>query len=963
MTRAIALVLTAMTGFSGLVYEVAWQKYLATLLGSHSEATAAVLAIFLGGLSIGYWAFGVATHRMIASAQAAGLPPRLLFVYGGVEFAIGLYVVAFPWLFEAIQALSFAIPHGVGGVGFAIDVALTILLIGPASAMMGATIPILTQALAKDLADATRIHAFIYAFNTVGAFAGALAAGFTLIPALGLVNVMLCMGTINLVAGSAFMVLGRSGSAVASLASEAASRSETKETESFRIYAFVALLTGFAMMTLQTAVMRLVSLSFGSSQFTFSMVVAVFVLCIALGSFAVSTFKRIPNLVVAGNQWALFAAFALLYFQVENAPYWVHVLRSSFGSAESDFFAYFLSGFGWLVVVLGIPVMLSGAALPLLFDVMQREADHLGDLAGNLYSWNTVGSLLGALLGGYIFFFWFDLHEIYRIAVGALALAAVLVSFQLYAWRAVTSTAVLASVAVALFVTPTWDLRILYAGLFRSREVLPGTNLGPKEFIALNPYTFNPKTIFHTDDPITSVTATVSPSGPGGQSLSIVVNGKSDGNTYADFPTMGMLATIPALLAEKAENAFVIGWGTGVTAGELSTLDSMKSIVVAEISPGVIEAAPLFAFANHDAISNPKIEIVASDAYRALMRTAGTYDLIISEPSNPWVTGIEMLYSADFLEVAKAKLSPGGVYCQWFHEYETDAAVMEIVLRTYASVFDHVAVWRSQTPDLLLIGFNDPKLALDNERIETRANRPDFREALKRVQINSYPELLAHELLPLGVVHALDLKGPIHTLYRPILNHTAGRAFFRGGTAELPFSGYGVPAQVGRRNSLLRRYAIRKGGELPERERERVIIETCRAHGKTCRALLAEWMSEAPHSPGFKRTRKRVAELVEVKHQRLDNRKPSSPAVEDLAFVSRLFQSNRSGSAPRTNRASSVAQAQKATREYIDGYVHASPFAPAALLATWSSCSPSSSEPNACAEGKAKAEALLAEGL
>ena len=133
MTRAIALILTVMTGFSGLVYEIAWQKYLATLLGSHSEATAAVLAIFLGGLSVGYWLFGVVTRRVVENAARAGTPPRLLLVYGGLEFSIGVYVIAFPWLFKVVQALSFAIPHGSGGFGFAIDVALTVLLIGPAS--------------------------------------------------------------------------------------------------------------------------------------------------------------------------------------------------------------------------------------------------------------------------------------------------------------------------------------------------------------------------------------------------------------------------------------------------------------------------------------------------------------------------------------------------------------------------------------------------------------------------------------------------------------------------------------------------------------------------------------------------------------------------------------------------------------------------------------------------------------
>ena len=183
LVRATALLLTVLTGFSGLVYEVTWQKYLATLLGSHSEATAAVLALFLGGLSVGYALFG-ARHaaRRRSAPQARGEAPRLLLLYGAVEAGIGVYALLFPWLFRAVHALSLAIPHEAGGVGFALDVALSALLVLPPAVLMGGTIPILTQALSRSLDDATRLHAQVYAFNTAGAFVGALAAAFVLIP-------------------------------------------------------------------------------------------------------------------------------------------------------------------------------------------------------------------------------------------------------------------------------------------------------------------------------------------------------------------------------------------------------------------------------------------------------------------------------------------------------------------------------------------------------------------------------------------------------------------------------------------------------------------------------------------------------------------------------------------------------------------------------------------------------------
>ena len=208
MTRALALLLTIATGFSGLVYEVAWQKYLATLLGSHSEATAAVLGLFLGGLALGYAGFGALSHRLMERARRRGTAPRLLLVYGVVEAAIGVYALLFPALFRGAQTLSFALPALPDGAGFALDLGLAALLIGPPAVLMGGTIPLLTQALARSLADATRFHAFVYAFNTAGAFAGALAAGFWLVPSLGLVGVLRAMAALNLSAGTLFLLLG-----------------------------------------------------------------------------------------------------------------------------------------------------------------------------------------------------------------------------------------------------------------------------------------------------------------------------------------------------------------------------------------------------------------------------------------------------------------------------------------------------------------------------------------------------------------------------------------------------------------------------------------------------------------------------------------------------------------------------------------------------------------------------------
>ena len=280
-----------------------------------------------------------------------------------------------------MQALSFRIPHGSAGLGFAFDVALSALLVLPPAVLMGGTIPILTQALARSLEDATRFHALVYAFNTAGAFAGALAAGYWLVPSLGLVAVLVWMGGINLLAGATFLLLGwLRPQAVLPLT---AARSEVSlRGAGWASFAAVALLTGFAMMTLQTALIRLGGVSFGSSQFTFSMVVAVFVLCIALGSFAVSALPRIPAFLLPACLWSLLLLLAGLYTVADTAPYWAHVLRTIYRDVPEGFYPYQLQVFLGVLVVLALPVALSGAVLPLMFHALRDRVGDLGAAAG-----------------------------------------------------------------------------------------------------------------------------------------------------------------------------------------------------------------------------------------------------------------------------------------------------------------------------------------------------------------------------------------------------------------------------------------------------------------------------------------------------------------------------------------------------------------------------------------------------
>jgi len=848
MARSVALLLTVLTGFSGLVYEVTWQRYLASLLGSDAEASAALLGIFLGGLSLGYAIFGALTRRLVARAAAAGRPPRLIGVYGLVEAGIGVYALAFPMLYRLVLGLSLRLHAGAEGAGFLLDVGLTALLVGPSTLLMGGTIPLLTQGLARSLGDATRIHSLVYAFNTAGAFVGALAAGFVLIPWLGLERVMFAMGALNLLAGSVFLLLevGRRAASPGGEGAASAPEAVVGLPPGFSLYASVALLAGFAAMCLQTVLLRLGGLALGASQLTFSMVVACFVLCIAIGSFVVSALPRIAPGWIVASQWSLVALLALLYTQLPDAGYWIYRLRRLFPNADSAFEPFHLAVFGCTLAVLALPIALSGATLPLLFDRLRREVGDLGHVAGRLYSWNTVGSLLGALVGGHFLLLFLDLHHVYRIALAALVIAAAMLTVRLLGLAPLRAAGVALVALVGIGLLSPWEPLRLSAGLFRLR-VLPSYALeGPDAFFAL--FAKQTKVLFHDDDPTTTVQVRERMTPDYGRSLSILTNGKSDGATGADAATMVLAAALPALYVDRIESAFVIGLGTGMTIGELATMPSVQRVDVAEISRGVVRASPLFDEANLGALRSPKVRLHAGDAYRLLLRSPDRYDAIISEPSNPWTTGVEMLFAREFLEAAKSRLRPGGAFVQWMHVYETDAQTIALVLRTYDAVFDHVVVWYGTGVDLLLIGLDDPERALDLDLIEERAASPTVRAALIRGGVASLPALLAHELLPLGVVRSAGLEGDLHTLGHPLLGHRAARAFFRGASAELPNTVTPAAAEVGARNSLLRRLAARSGGRLSEADRAQAARELCRWRPIECATFLASWQHDEPGS-------------------------------------------------------------------------------------------------------------------
>jgi len=612
-----------------------------------------------------------------------------------------------------------------------------------------------------------------------------------------------------------------------------------------------------------------------------------------------------------------------LYLVMEDAGYWAHVIRALFYPIDQAFYAYHLVNFEAVFLVLFVPIGLSGALLPLLFHGLQREVRELGSVAGRLYAWNTFGSLLGALLGGYLLLFWLDLHHVYRIAMVALAVgASILTVLVLRPMSRFAVPVILIPTLGAIALLPAWSGEKLSAGLFRARGEGALSFLGPERLFAERDIG---EVVFYTDGPTSTVTV-VDPPGGSAENRAILVNGKSDGALFSDYTTMALTALIPALMAERVEKSFVVGYGTGVTTGELAALDSMRTVDVAEISHGVIQAAPLFEDGNLAASKSPKVSIRRGDAYRTLLQSREKYDIIISEPSNPWVVGVEMLYSREFLEAARERLTPGGVYAQWFHSYESDSEVVALVLRTYASVFPHVSVWYTFGADMLLLGFDRVDRAFDVEALEERFARSDFAAGFARTGIENFAQFAAHELLPLGTLHALEQPGEIHSLRHPLLSYRAARAFFRGRLATLAPHQNRAQARIAMQNWLLRRHARGKK-QLPEELVLAAAQESCRLNrNEHCATFFALWSLHYPESPTLKDALART------------RRKGSGVSGYLTPQSLAAFRMLLGGKKPDPGQTYSAAEAERLTGWFRRHYHHAVPFRRDRLDEIWDRC-------------------------
>ncbi len=771
--RPTILFISFLTGFTALLYEISWQKYLTNIMGSDSRGTTLTLAVFLLGLGIGYYLFGkLSLHKGSRS---------LIRTYGVMEGLIGvwglLFLLAYHFLSPSIGILPLEQP-----IGILYDLLLVVIAIGPATILMGATLPLLTQCFCGVRHEDNTFHATLYAVNTAGAGIGAASGGLLFLPLLGLFPTSLLAVFLNLLVGAYVYLKYRNEEQSADPHQEKLADKEKENLSLFKHalpHTLVAFLIGFIGLTLQTLILRIAGISIGPSETNFSLIVAVYIFLTAFGAWY---FIKRRELTLPSLFSLMLLGLLLLYIFVPYAPYLLYLLRVQFESTLSGFYLYTAALFLTFMILLALPITALGSILPRLV-LATKTTKTIGEAVGIIYGANTLGSVLGAFLGGYTLYAYTDLPEIYWLLILLTLLSSEIVALRITRPTHKFLRVIPLVFAVLCFAAPGWSSHYLQFGIFRERSVSKETYQG--RAAVYDSLLKGSEVKYHNDSTETSVTIAEfeEEDKPYGDSFSrsIILSGKSDGNTAGDRRTMRLLGHLPALLTSGEGRAAIVGFGTGMTAGSVLLYPSVSQVDIIEIEPSTDDFAPLFDFANGGVSKNKKVNWIFKDAYRYLGATESRYRFIVSQPSNPWMAGIERLYTHEFYQLVKEKLLPDGVYVHWLPLHDLSAESIILILHTLHEVFPEVRIFKNGF-DVILLGSNQPLKEAALASLSSQFTLPRVKEDLDEIQIPSIQYLLGLEQ---WISPELYDKGSIHTLLRPRLSTLARRDFFLNKTAQL----------------------------------------------------------------------------------------------------------------------------------------------------------------------------------
>ena len=715
------------SGFCGLIYESIWSHYLKLFLGHAAYAQSVVLVVFIGGMALGAWGAGRVALRI----------REPLIAYAAAEFVVGWAGIAFHPIFTATTGWAYdsLLPATCSTDSLCVSSwALAALLILPQSVLLGMTFPLMTSGLLR-LApgDPGRRIALLYFLNSLGAVGGVLASVFVFIPLAGLPGASLIAGVTNVLLAVAVYTLARSGRAAPAVATPA--RPAAARTLAAWTMFAVAALTGLSSFGYEIAWIRMLSLVLGASTHAFELMLASFILGLALGGAWIRRSidrLRHARAFLGAVQIAMgMAALAsiVLYDRAFDAMAW---LIGALAKSDGGYLLFNLGSAGIAMAIMLPATFAAGMTLPLITYLLLR--DNYGERAiGYVYAWNTAGAIAGVLLAVHVGLPALNVKGT-LIAAAAIdvLLGVALLGLPRRTWGSVAVAGV-GALSVASVVAAPWALEIdprrTLAGVYRSGLASLDVEMA---------------VLFNRD----GKTATVSVTRAGSGLMTIRTNGKPDASanvsddtswTASDEATMVLTAVLPLAHAPDARDVAVIGFGSGMSTATFLDVPTVRAVDTIEIEPMMIEGARHFGAKVARAYSDPRSTIVIDDAKSYFAKADRRYDIIVSEPSNPWVAGVSSLFTEEFYRQASRYLNEGGVLAQWIQGYEFDHHLLASIVKAVQTVFPETTLYNTNGSDLVLVA--------------TRAGGAPGDAA----RVFEHPELAAR-LASVGVVSAADLQ-------------------------------------------------------------------------------------------------------------------------------------------------------------------------------------------------------------
>ena len=701
------------SGLCALIYQTVWLRQFRMIFGASTYATGAVLAIFMAGLGIGSAILGKRAdarerplrfyaHLELLISIAAALSPLLLWLAGKVYFSSG-----------GSPAL------GLFGATV-LRLVLSLLVLGPATLLMGGTLPAAARAIETNDDSGRRAVALLYGVNTLGAVAGALLSTFVLLETFGNRATLLMAVLVNVIVG----LTARSMKLAAT--DQVPDRPEAGETPaplSQRYVYAASAIVGFAFLLMELVWYRMLSPILGGTTYMFGLILAIALAGIGTGGASYALLRR------RGATAGVFAITCSLEALAIAIPFALGDRLALFANVLRDLGVTGFGGYvlGWTIVTLIVvfpAAFVAGVQFPLLIALLGEGRENVGRQIGGAYAWNTAGAIVGSLAGGFGIIPMLSAPGTWRAVALILAALAIVVAFVAFranqrTFATVTVGATLLAIASTFALGPT--------ALWRHSSIGAGRSARPKSHNELLEWIHRARrvVVWDRDGRESSVGLLAD------TDLAFIINGKSDGAAVGDAGTQVMLGIAGAALHAKPASSLVVGLGTGSTAGWLAAIPTMQRVDVVELEPVVIDVARACREVNANALANPKLHVTIGDAREVLLTSDRRYDLIASEPSNPYRAGIASLFTRDFYEAASQRLERGGYFLQWLQMYGIDTATLQTVYATITTVFPNVQTWQTTEGDLMLIASREP-VVFDVDALRARLASEPYRTATWR---------------------------------------------------------------------------------------------------------------------------------------------------------------------------------------------------------------------------------------